>query len=150
MRWARNFIGVVGMFALLLAAIGQFRFGILRCYEIDVANTNIGTELVIYLERGSQVGPKFYCSLIDRDPASAGSIWPILHTYDGPSAAGTHLKYVLINIPHWLTNLVVWSLFFILWRKTRSHPKGHCQRCGYDLTGNESGRCPECNAGVAA
>jgi len=49
-------------------------------------------------------------------------------------------------IPHWLTNLVAWSLFLILWRKARKHPKGHCQSCGYDLTGNESGACPECNA----
>jgi hypothetical protein len=23
-------------------------------------------------------------------------------------------------------------------------PSGCCQRCGYDLTGNVSGRCPEC------
>ena len=25
-----------------------------------------------------------------------------------------------------------------------SYAPGHCQRCGYDLTGNESGICPEC------
>jgi predicted histidine transporter YuiF (NhaC family) len=23
-------------------------------------------------------------------------------------------------------------------------PTGHCRQCGYNLTGNESGRCPEC------
>ncbi|MCP4250685.1 MAG: hypothetical protein GY778_26895 [bacterium] len=28
--------------------------------------------------------------------------------------------------------------------RRRRYPRGHCQRCGYDLTGNESGRCPEC------
>ena len=55
-----------------------------------------------------------------------------------------------VYLPHWLTNLVVWSLFFILWRKTRKPPKGHCQRCGYDLTGNESGHCPECNVEAIA
>lgn len=26
----------------------------------------------------------------------------------------------------------------------RRYPAGCCQKCGYDLTGNESGRCPEC------
>ena len=31
--------------------------------------------------------------------------------------------------------------------KTR-FPRHHCQRCGYDLTGNASGRCPECGAYV--
>ena len=24
------------------------------------------------------------------------------------------------------------------------YPPGHCRRCGYDLTGNVSGTCPEC------
>ena len=27
-------------------------------------------------------------------------------------------------------------------------PPGHCQKCGYDLTGNESGTCPECGLEV--
>ena len=29
-------------------------------------------------------------------------------------------------------------------RRARRPPPGHCRRCGYDLTGNVSGRCPEC------
>lgn len=33
----------------------------------------------------------------------------------------------------------------ILWRLDRPKvPPGHCTTCGYNLTGNESGRCPEC------
>ncbi len=28
-------------------------------------------------------------------------------------------------------------------------PPGHCRNCGYDLTGNVSGRCPECGSEVA-
>lgn len=37
----------------------------------------------------------------------------------------------------------------LLWITDRSRPpSGHCQKCGYDLTGNISGRCPEC--GTAA
>ena len=32
----------------------------------------------------------------------------------------------------------------ILWRRDRRPPEGHCQTCGYNLTGNTSGRCPEC------
>lgn len=26
------------------------------------------------------------------------------------------------------------------------HPAGACQKCGYNLTGNTSGKCPECGA----
>ena len=37
-----------------------------------------------------------------------------------------------------------------LWRQRRD-PRllpGHCDSCGYDLTGNTSGRCPECGTAV--
>ncbi len=27
-------------------------------------------------------------------------------------------------------------------------PPGHCRKCGYNLTGNVSGRCPECGATI--
>ncbi len=45
------------------------------------------------------------------------------------------------------------SLLFLLglapelwsyWRRRALRRAGHCQQCGYDLTGNVSGRCPEC------
>ncbi len=32
------------------------------------------------------------------------------------------------------------------WYPTVRIPPGHCQKCGYDLTGNVSGVCPECGA----
>ncbi len=35
------------------------------------------------------------------------------------------------------------------WRHRR-FPPGHCSRCGYDLTGNVSGKCPECGAAILA
>jgi hypothetical protein len=49
-----------------------------------------------------------------------------------------------------------WNIryFWYLWRLIRwhgavaqaekRHSRGHCWRCGYDLTGNVSGVCPEC------
>jgi hypothetical protein len=30
------------------------------------------------------------------------------------------------------------------WFRRRPIPPGHCRSCGYDLTGNVSGRCSEC------
>lgn len=49
--------------------------------------------------------------------------------------------------------LVLWgvaaALTLIMWRPDRPRfPSGHCQRCGYDLTGNVSGRCPECGTRI--
>src|SRR5262245_24466128 len=33
-------------------------------------------------------------------------------------------------------------------REHRHFPFGHCRRCGYDLTGNTSGVCPECGTAI--
>ena len=40
-----------------------------------------------------------------------------------------------------ITALVLWRLH---WIRRNTHPPGHCSRCGYNLTGNASGTCPEC------
>ncbi len=49
----------------------------------------------------------------------------------------------------------IWFLFLLLalptgylfWSDHRKRGKpGHCAACGYDLTGNTSGTCPECGA----
>ena len=38
---------------------------------------------------------------------------------------------------------------YLWWRDDQYVPPGHCQHCGYDLTGNVSGRCPECGTPVS-
>jgi hypothetical protein len=34
------------------------------------------------------------------------------------------------------------------WADRRRIAPGHCRNCGYDMTGNVSGRCPECGTAV--
>jgi hypothetical protein len=54
--------------------------------------------------------------------------------------------------PDWGVTIPLWLLFsafaaptaYLWWRDRRRIPAGHCQRCGYNLTANVSGRCPEC------
>ena len=41
----------------------------------------------------------------------------------------------------------LWTAYLFLRRK-KHHQAGHCQKCGYNLTGNVSGRCPECGTPV--
>ncbi len=49
-----------------------------------------------------------------------------------------------LSIPLWMPFLLIASMTAWLWRLDRPPPPpGHCP-CGYDLTGNESGVCPEC------
>ncbi len=40
------------------------------------------------------------------------------------------------------------ALCALLWLRRRRALPGHCQHCGYNLTGNVSGRCPECGQPV--
>ena len=55
----------------------------------------------------------------------------------------------LLLIPRWIPFLLIAIPTFIAWRRDRKPPPGHCA-CGYNLTGNVSGRCSECGAAVAA
>jgi hypothetical protein len=54
---------------------------------------------------------------------------------------GTWDDYVWI--PLWIPLVMAGVLTALLWWRARPARPGHC-RCGYDLTGNVSGRCPEC------
>lgn len=50
-----------------------------------------------------------------------------------------------MSLPLWLMLIAVALPTWFLWRRDRRRiPPGHCQRCGYNLTGNTTGVCPEC------
>ncbi len=53
-----------------------------------------------------------------------------------------------VGVPMWLPLLVVAVPTVILWRRSRPTPPCHCSTCGYNLTGNASGVCPECGTEV--
>jgi len=53
------------------------------------------------------------------------------------------------QLPVWIPlMLVAIPTGVAFWRTGRKQP-GHCRACRYDLTGNTSGRCPECGMEVA-
>ncbi len=72
--------------------------------------------------------------------------------------------FVAQTVPAFLSNRSEWYLSFFLCnlahvvlpvaaaaallRLSPVKPPGSCQKCGYDLTGNVSGVCPECGTGV--
>ena len=63
-------------------------------------------------------------------------------------------KGLLANIlaPAWFGLLLLSPLLSLFWailyvdRFNRRIPPWYCRKCGYDLTGNTSGRCPECGS----
>jgi hypothetical protein len=62
---------------------------------------------------------------------------PVYGTSGSPPA-----RFVVV--PLWLSLAAALVLTSVLWLADRRPAPGHCQHCGYDLTGNVSGRCPEC------
>lgn len=63
---------------------------------------------------------------------------PSFQRHDSPT-------YQVVIIPLWLIFALAVIPTCILWyRERRRFPAGHCRSCGYDLTGNVSGVCPEC------
>jgi hypothetical protein len=71
-----------------------------------------------------------------------GFSWPYVALAPFPYAS-------TVRLPLWLPLLVIAIPTAILWHRDRRRiPPGHCQSCGYNLTGNVSGKCPECGTGV--
>jgi len=52
-------------------------------------------------------------------------------------------------VPIWPAALLAGAFAAWLWSSNRRDRPGACAGCGYDLTGNVSGRCPECGGPVA-
>ncbi len=55
-----------------------------------------------------------------------------------------------VTIPLWMPFLAIGiptaAMFFL---DRRRIPPNHCRNCGYNLTGNVSGVCPECGCRIA-
>jgi len=68
------------------------------------------------------------------------SHWPWIPSF--------HYRSPMLSIwlPLWIPFLIIAVPTGCLWwvAHPRRIPLGHCQKCGYNLTGNVSGVCPEC------
>ena len=84
--------------------------------------------------------------------SSPGSAWKISARPMIPPIRGVRWLPCQGRIgAHWWWSIPLWIPLFaaalptaFLWYHDRRSPPRHCQRCGYSLTGNVSGRCPEC------
>ena len=84
--------------------------------------------------------------------------WNTLASWPGWMRHGAGLRFALVGVtrangftlPLIYPFLSVAVTTLLVWRFGRKPVKpGHCQ-CGYDLTGNTSGVCPECGVEVQA
>jgi hypothetical protein len=94
--------------------------------------------------------------LIGTEKRLPGTGWWNMGRYGGPpslskiewwprAAAGA---WEVVCIPLWIPFVIVATPTVLLWHRDRRLPPGHCQHCGYDLTGNVSGVCPECETAI--
>jgi hypothetical protein len=55
------------------------------------------------------------------------------------------MTYIRATVPIWIPLALVLLPIGLAWLRRRRAPIGPlCETCGYNLTGNVSGRCPEC------
>ena len=50
----------------------------------------------------------------------------------------------LLSLPTWMFLLAALIPTVLAWRRLRRPLPGHCRKCGYNLTGNVTGKCSEC------
>jgi hypothetical protein len=140
----RTILKWLGLASLALIAVG---WTISRNYRVELGVRNAEA----WLDSG-RVSAVWRTERLERlatwrfefGPATAVSRWwlpgmsPVARFYlaDGGSVG------VRISLA-WLALLVL-TLTAVLWVRDRRPPPGHCPNCAYDLTGNQSGACPEC------
>ncbi len=126
------------LFLLLLGAVeSQISFGYrkqpqgIACtpYAIVVEGGGAGTGLTLLRRDG------WWANV---DPHTA-YLLPEVITQSGRS-------YVVI--PLWILLLSSGLAALILWYRHRPPKPGYCAVCGYNLTGNMSGVCPECGTEI--
>jgi hypothetical protein len=65
-----------------------------------------------------------------------------------PSAEVTRSRFWL-RLPIWVfLGASAFSTALLWYWSRKRYPPGYCRSCGYDLTGNESGMCPECGTPI--
>jgi hypothetical protein len=77
----------------------------------------------------------------------SGRTWTLSQDATSPIWWPKHWRDMMgegLAIPIWIPLVCVAFPTVVLIVRGRRVSKGYCQACGYDLTGNESGTCPEC------
>jgi len=123
---------------LIMVNYGQIGFTDCRNYHSGWYGTSIQIPEIQYA--GLPTNSKSTAQLLER----FGFALPRYSETNDPN--GSSLKSILL--PFWLPTAIAFVLTIFLFAKRRRSKRmslgGFCSRCRYDLTGNQSGTCPEC------
>jgi hypothetical protein len=137
--WTRGILKWTGtVFCLLLVAIGAASFWVcLEWVPIDHLALGMGNGNFTVVLNSTAVGASPYFATWSPRSLDAEDIpnvlWP-----ESASSIGA------CRIPLWIPLAFIAVPTLVAWRHSRPLRLGFCHNCGYNLTGNTTGRCPEC------
>ena len=140
LRRIAKWVGLGVCFALFMTwgevTDWSFRFWV-DPYDVTV------TEGKLYIDWGWRplAIPSSLPDSVQPIPRDCGNKYP----YVLPAKLYSPVSGHSVVLPFWLLFPLTYISTGILWyRDRRRILPGHCPTCGYNLTGNESGACPEC------
>jgi len=134
-------------------------------YEVasnDVVVYSLRGEMVLMIKQTTETSPYIYDTVPSArmliNPAGRADDFDVYFLGFGVSWNRPHWSRSMINVtrfslPAWFLALIFGAaplIWIIHWQRSRTIPPHLCQSCGYDLTGNQSGNCPECGVDLEA
>ena len=140
-RWMK-WVGLVGCAVIVVAWVVNIRWTI--GYSVGKLDFRLGAGRIGY-DFGVRPIPIRRSPGLDIRPFGGGywrrcHYWVMFHSLRQWGYS--------VRLPLWMPLVALAIPTAILWYRDRQPKPGHCQQCGYDLTGNESGVCPECGTEV--
>ena len=129
-----------------------FRLGVAVCVLIVVFSVASFWWSVNVSVAGRTVRLDYAAVYVVFDRIAPGAGWSAWST--GAATQDFHLwtatwritGVIVRAFPTWMFLLAALIPTVLAWRRLRRPLPGHCQKCGYDLTGNVTGKCSECGS----
>jgi len=142
LKWA----GLVVSILIAVAWAVSLRWGLIHTKQTRPAViAKTGTTLA----SGRVVSLRCGCVIYHADrPLDPRRGWWTIWSRESPKWRPV-MQLGFILVPLWIPFLLfAIPTVYLWWIDRRRIPPGHCQKCGYNLTGNVSGVCPECGEKV--
>ncbi len=107
--------------------------------------------LVLTRYTGYSSGRGWYVDSLPPIHREAGPTWtPSYFKLSSVLALGSGKEVASVFIPLWMLEVPLLAALGLIWMRRRRSKRNGCQQCGYNLTGNTSGICPECGTAIIA